>query len=100
MRKDDLDFTEMQNELRALKDLFVEYVESTAQPAAGEAPERSLADTVAMIGLRERIVRTLRAIDELLETVDEIAHAGGMEPFLRAHMPGEANGKPENGWRP
>ena len=97
MREDDLDFEGMQKDLQALKELFVEYVESSTQSHAAE--DRSLADSLAMIGLRERILRTLAAIDECLDTVDEITRAGGMEPFLRAHIPAGGAGRPGSGKR-
>lgn len=95
MRIDDLDFAKLRKELQALNELFVDYVKSTAQAPDADRPAPSPADTVAMIGLRERMSRAADAVHELLEMVEEIAQAGGMEPFLRAHMPSQAQGNQE-----
>lgn len=79
------DFEEMQHQLCSLRDLFREYLDSSAQQRSDAADDR--ADTVAMIGLRERMRRTLVSIDDCLGTVQEISDAGGMGAYLRTHIP-------------
>lgn len=91
-REDAPNFEEMRRQLQTLRDLFHEYVNNGRQPSQIERPDlpQKDLDTVAMIGLRERMRRTLTAIDDCLGTVDEITQAGGMGPYLRSHMPDDA----------
>jgi hypothetical protein len=79
------DFEEMRNQLCSLRDLFLEYLESREEQPSAKPDDR--AETVAMIGVRERMRRTLVAIDDCLGTVEEISDAGGMAAYLRAHIP-------------